>query len=103
MSPRFFRRLIITNKKPFIEFGTDALTDRNENLKDNPAFKYHIDIDAEVTALADGFVVKYKFQEDTIDFEIGVMEPNESFSVFVDHITNPTITVLGEKVIAGDI
>lgn len=91
------------DKKPFLEFGPDVLTDRNGNLKDNPAFEYHIDPDAEVMAIADGLVVYYKYQEDKDDYEIGVIEPNETFTVFYDHIANPTLKGLGDNVVAGDI
>jgi hypothetical protein len=91
------------DKKPFYEMGAGVLTDQNGNSKDNIAFEYHVDPVSEVFASADGIVVYFEYQEKTDDYEIGIEEPNKSFTIFYDHVTNPTISGEGDIVYAGDI
>lgn len=87
--------------KPFIEFGTNALTDQQGNPKDNPAFEYYLDPEANVYAITKGTVTRIEYQESTEDYEIFTRETGANFMVIYDHITTPTISK-GDSINVGD-
>ena len=90
-----------SDRKPFVEFGPGALTDRDGNPKDNPTFEYHVDHDAKVYAAADGEVEWVDPRAADDDFALHIKASDGRFTIIYDHVTDPRVEE-GEKVMAGD-
>ena len=94
--------LFVRNRrKVFLEFGA-VISDGQGGTKALPTFEYLLRKDAWITAIADGEVVRFAYQEDTQDYEFGVQSTqNENYDVGYDHVLNPRVGP-GDLIHAGD-
>jgi hypothetical protein len=87
--------------KVFLEFGA-RVRDASGGVKELPTFEYRIVPEARVTAVAEGRVVRFVFQEDTRDYEFTVRSLEDpDFEVGYDHVLEPRVR-LDSEVAAGD-
>lgn len=79
--------------KPFIEFGENGT---------EPTFTFRTAEDADVTAVADGYVYKVEHQSQYSDYSILASTEKDilDWSIDYDHVINPTVAV-GDKITAG--
>lgn len=89
--------------KVFLEFGRNVISDHLGNLKDNPAFEYLVDIDADIVSPVNAVVFNLIHQEDTDDYEIHLV-PVDVNGVWlnIDHIKYPTVGI-NEQVTVGQV
>lgn len=82
-------------RKPFDLFGANGT---------EPTFTYYVAEDADVTAVADGYVAKVEYQPTYSDYSILITtEPdNAGYSIDYDHVLAPTVSA-GEQVSAGKV
>lgn len=80
-------------RKPFDEFGLNGT---------EPTFTFLTAEDAEVTAVADGYVYKVEYQSTYSDYSIlaSTAKDDLTWSIDYDHIINPTVSV-GDAITAG--
>lgn len=80
-------------RKPFVDFGDNG---------SEPTFTYLTAEDAEVTAVADGYVYKIEYQAQYSDYSIVASTEKNilDWSIDYDHIINPTVAI-GDKITAG--
>lgn len=79
--------------KPFVDFGDNG---------SEPTFTYRTAEDAEVTAVADGYVYKVEYQSQYSDYSILASTEKDilDWSIDYDHVISPTVAV-GDKITAG--
>lgn len=88
-------------RKVFLEFGAEVGAGGGA-VKALPTFEYRLKKDVYVTAIAEGEVVRFVYQDNTQDYEFSVRSRNNpAFNVGYDHVKNPTIK-MGDSVAAGD-
>jgi hypothetical protein len=77
--------------KVFLEFGA-RVSNGTGGFKELPTFEYRIVKDAWVTAVAEGRVVRFVYQEDTRDYEFFVRSIEDpDFGVGYDHVIDPRV------------
>jgi hypothetical protein len=82
---------VASEQKLFLEFGA-KVADVSGGFKELPTFEYRIAKDAWVTAVAEGRVVRFVFQEDTRDYEFSVRSIEDpDFEVGYDHVIDPRV------------
>ena len=90
-------------EKVFLEFGQDVLEDHQGQPKDNAAFEYLVDKNADVVSPVNATVASVTYQDGSGDWEIHLV-PVDINDVWlsIDHIIDPTVAA-DDQVTAGQI
>ncbi len=87
--------------KVFLEFN--AVVGGPTGPKTLPTFEYRVDPQADVYAPIEGTVVRFVYQPDTADYEIGFAQKGSACeTVSIDHVKAPTVGQ-GDAVTAGKV
>ncbi|HEX9934943.1 MAG TPA: hypothetical protein VGB38_07065 [bacterium] len=78
-------------QKVFLEFGA-RVADASGGTKELPTFEYRVAKNALVTAIAEGRVIRFGYQNDTQDYEFSTQSSEDpDWEVGYDHIANPRV------------
>ncbi len=89
-------------EKVFLEFGKGVLTGHQGEPKDNAAFEYLVDKDADVVSPVNATVTRVDYQSGSQDYEIHLVSADiNDVWLSIDHIKNPAVAV-DEQVAAGE-